>query len=112
MNTLVRFLIPAVMLCCVMQLSAQDDYQTKIKDLEAQRELVVKQEKEALKAEITRIDGRLEAGEISLEEAQGLKEAAAENGEEQIDAKQATELDELKNQIAAMQEKIASLGRK
>ena len=99
MNTLVRFLIPAVMLCCVMQLSAQDDYQTKIKDLEAQREQVVKQDKEALKAEITRIDGRLEAGEISLEEAQGLKEAAAEKHALNINNRQAI----IDNEIALLE---------
>jgi hypothetical protein len=99
MNTLVRFLIPVVMVCCVMQLSAQVDYQTKIKELEAQRELVVKQEKEALKTEITRIDGRLEAGQISLEEAQGLKEAAAEKHALNINNRQAI----IDNEIALLE---------
>jgi len=99
MNTLVRFLIPVVMLCCIMQLSAPEDYQTQIQELEAQRELVVKQEKEALKAEITRIEGRMEAGQISREEAQELKEAAAEKHALNINNRQAI----LDNEIALLE---------
>ena len=99
MNTLVRMLIPVVMVCFAVQLSAQEDYRTKIQELEAQRELVVKQEKEALKDEITRIDGRLEAGEIGQEEAQGLKEAAAEKHALNINNRQAI----LDNEIALLE---------
>jgi len=76
MHTLVRFLIPLFLLAC-LQVHGQE-YQKKIKELKAQRELVVKQEKEALKKAITEIEAQLEAGKITEEEATRLKEVEAE----------------------------------
>ena len=51
MHTLVRLLIPVLVLCCLQQASGQEAYQKKIQELKAQRELVAKEEKEALKKE-------------------------------------------------------------
>ena len=65
MHTLVRLLIPVLVICCLQQVSGQEAYQEKIRELKAQRELVEKQEKEALKKEVIRIDGRFEAGEMT-----------------------------------------------
>lgn len=99
MHTLVRFLIPIFLLCSLNQLQAQEDYQKKIKDLKEQRELVVKQEKEALKDEITLIEGRLLAEEIDQKEAQKLKEAAAEKHALNIENRQAI----IDNEIALLE---------
>ena len=89
MHTLVRILIPVLMLCCLQQIQAQEDYQKKVSELREQRELVAKQEKEALKEEINKIEARLENGEITREEAQALKEAAAERRALNIENRQA-----------------------
>ena len=99
MNTIVRLLIPLVMLCCLHQATAQQDYREKIKELKAQRELVVKQEKEALKNEVMRIEERLEAGEINKDEASRLKEAAAEKHALNIKNRQAI----IDNEIALLE---------
>lgn len=99
MQTLVRFLIPLLLLCCVHQLQAQEDYEKKVKELKEQRELVAQQEKEALKEEINRIEARLESGEISQEEARAQKEAAAEKRALNIENRQAI----IDNEIALLQ---------
>ncbi|MEJ2585173.1 MAG: hypothetical protein P8Z38_09035 [Robiginitalea sp.] len=99
MNTIVRLMIPVVMLCCLQQLTAQQGYQKKIEELKAQRELIVKQEKEALKNEVMRIEDRLEAGEINTAEAQRMKEAAAEKHALNIKNRQAI----IDNEIALLQ---------
>ncbi len=115
MHTLVRLLIPFLVLCCLQQLGAQEAYQEKIRDLKAQRELVEKQEKEALKKEVLGIDSRLEAGEIDQAEALLLKEQAAERRALNIKNRQAIIDNEIallernKNEAIAMQD---SLGRK
>ena len=98
MKTLVRFLIPMLLLCS-LQLQAQEAYEKKIKELKEQRELVVRQEKEALKNEIERIEARLEAKEIDQEEAQRLKEAAAEKHALNIENRQAI----IDNEIALLE---------
>lgn len=77
MNTFVRLLIPVILLFAVTQLRAQTGYETKIAELRAEREQIAEAEKEALKEEVLQIENRLEAGEISEDEAQQLKEAAA-----------------------------------
>ena len=59
MHTLVRFLLPIAVFCCLSQLQAQEGYEKKIADLKEQRELVVTQEKQALKNEVTRIENQL-----------------------------------------------------
>jgi hypothetical protein len=98
MHTLVRFLIPLFLFAC-LQVQGQEAYQKKIKDLKAQRELVVKQEKEALKNAITAIEARLEAGKISEEEAKELKEAEAERRALNIKNRQAI----IDNEIALLE---------
>jgi hypothetical protein len=77
MHTFLRFLIPFLLMGCLQHLEAQDDYQQKIRDLKALRERVEKEEKEALKQEVLRIEERLKAGEVTVGEARELKEAAA-----------------------------------
>lgn len=57
---------------------AQDPNKDKIRELEAEREAIVKQEKEALKVEVAQINTRSESGTISPEEADRLKKEAAE----------------------------------
>lgn len=99
MHTLVRFLIFLVMFCSFQQLQAQEAYQKRIRDLKAQRELVVQQEKEALKAEITLIEARVKAGELTAEEAKALKEAAAQRRALNIENRQAI----LDNEIALLE---------
>jgi hypothetical protein len=98
MHTLVRFLIPLFLLAC-LQVQGQEAYQKKIKELKEQRELVVKQEKEALKNAITAIEARLEAGKITEEEAKQLKEAEAERRALNIKNRQAI----IDNEIALLE---------
>jgi len=99
MQTLVRILIPILLLTCMTQLQAQEGYEKKIKELREERELVVKQEKQALKNEISKIDDQLAAEEINLEEAQQLKEAAAEKHALNIENRQAI----IDNEIALLE---------
>lgn len=99
MHTLVRVLIPIMVLCCLQQVSGQETYQEKIRDLKAQRELVEKQEKEALKKEVIQIDGRFENGEIEEAEALLLKEQAAQRRALNIKNRQAI----IDNEIALLE---------
>ena len=99
MHTLVKVLIPIMILFCLQQVSAQEDYQKKIRDLRADRELVEKQEKEALKNEVVRIEGRMESGEIDQAEAIVLKEQAAERRALNIKNRQAI----IDNEIALLE---------
>lgn len=99
MNTILRFLIPLLIGCCLQQISAQQDYKQRIKELKAQRELIAKEEKEALKEEVTRIDARLDAGEITREEAQDLRKEAAERRALNIQNRQAI----IDNEIALLE---------
>jgi hypothetical protein len=85
--------------CCLQQVSGQEEYQKKIRELKAKRELVEKEEKEALKKEVVRIEGRLEAGEIDEAEAVVLKEQAAERRALNIKNRQAI----IDNEIALLE---------
>ena len=99
MHTLVRFLIPLLLLSC-FQLPAQEEaYEKRIKELKEQRELVVRQEKEALKEAITKIEAQLEAGKITEEEASRLKEEEAERRALNIKNRQAI----IDNEIALLE---------
>lgn len=53
------------------------DSSEKIKQLEKQKEEIISEEKEALKAEVEKINARLEKKEIDWEEAENLKSEAA-----------------------------------
>ena len=99
MHTLVRFLIPLLLLSC-FQLPAQEEaYEKRIKELKEQRELVVRQEKEALKEAITKIEAQLEAGKITEDEASRLKEEEAERRALNIKNRQAI----IDNEIALLE---------
>ncbi len=80
--------------------NAQKEYERKIEALEAQREKVTQEEKEALKLEVKEINERLEKGSISRQEANRLKEEAAR--------KRALNIE---NRIAIIENKIAFLER-
>lgn len=77
MNTLLRFLVPLALMCCLQNLTAQEDYQKRVEQLKTLREQVETQEKEALKDDIRSIERRQEDGDLSVAEAQTLKEEAA-----------------------------------
>lgn len=79
---------------------AQEDYEEKIEVLEAQKERITKQEKEALKLEVKGINKRYDRGSITLEEANELKEKAAK--------KRALNIE---NRIAIVQNQIDLLKR-
>ncbi|UWX54195.1 hypothetical protein NYZ99_14550 [Maribacter litopenaei] len=78
MRTITMFVLVLATLFMVNNLSAQEDYEKKIKALKSQKEQVTEQEKEALKVEVEEINRRLRDGLISSAEAKTLKEAAAE----------------------------------
>jgi hypothetical protein len=78
MNTITRVFITFILMLCISNINSQEqNYTSEIAKLKSQRELVEKQEKEALKLEVAEIDERLQRGEISAEEAKDLKSAAA-----------------------------------
>lgn len=72
---LIGLLLSQVLLC--QQITAQES-KTSTEKIEAKKERVIKEEKEALKKEVLAINTRLNKGEISEEEATKLKEEAAE----------------------------------
>ncbi len=79
MMSFIRFIVPmAFFLVSVLVALAQDSQEDRIRELEAEKEMILTQEKEALKGEVVRINARLEAGEISPDEAERLKKEAAE----------------------------------
>lgn len=74
----------------VQQAVAQDNAaDRKIKKLKEQREKVEDQEKKALKQEVKDINNRLDRGTITYEEAQALKEKAAQKRALNIENRQA-----------------------
>lgn len=81
--------------------SGQDNLPDKIKEIVNEIKSVKQEEKEALKAEIEDINQRLENNEISTEEANRLKEEAAEKSAEKIESR----VDSLEDKLEAMIEK-------
>ena len=77
MNTLTRLLLPLLAVLSLQLVCGQDDPAAEVKELRERRERVTQQEKEALKEEVLAIDAKLEAGEITRQESQQLKEEAA-----------------------------------
>ena len=75
---LIAFIVSQVVLC--PQLLAQENNNgiEKENSLEQKREQIITEEKEALKNKIIAINKRFNNGEISSEETDSLKEAAAE----------------------------------
>lgn len=70
--------------------------QEKIAELEAKIEAITNEEKEALKQEVKAINSRQDSGELSPEEAQKLKEVAAEKRVANIEVRSAKIKEELK----------------
>ncbi|KAA2215885.1 coiled-coil domain-containing protein [Maribacter flavus] len=99
MRTITTFVLLCITLFVVQSISAQEDYEKKVKALKSQKEKVTKQEKEALKVEVSEINKRLEDGIISEEDAQKLKEEAAEKRALNIENRLAI----IDNQISLLQ---------
>lgn len=78
MRTITLYFLLALIGFMSQHLYAQDEpYQRKITVLESLKDDVVKQEKEALKEEIEKINEQLKNDDITMEQAKSLKEAAA-----------------------------------
>ncbi|GAA4274137.1 hypothetical protein U6A24_00635 [Aquimarina gracilis] len=78
MKTLLTIATLLAMALFVQFVNAQEDLNNdKIEKLKAQKEVLITAEKEALKKEVEAINQRLDNNEITIEEAQKLKEEAA-----------------------------------
>lgn len=79
MNRIIFYTTIVVMAFCAQNLSAQIfDYKTEIKSLTEYRDKIEDAEKKGLQDDILKIEERLNKAEISKEEAQKLKEEAAQ----------------------------------
>lgn len=78
MRTITMYLVGLVTLLMIQNLSAQEEYEKKIEILKEQKAKITQQEKEALKYEVENINERLKDGSINEEEANLLKQKAAE----------------------------------
>ncbi|WP_435624824.1 hypothetical protein [Flagellimonas sp.] len=99
MRQITLFLATIILVILSQNLNAQRKYERKIEVLEAQKEKIANQEKEALKLEVKDINKRLDRGEISLEKANELKKEAAKNRALNIENKLAI----IDNQIALLE---------
>jgi hypothetical protein len=77
MKTISTYFVVVIMCFFANTLVAQDNYKDKINDLKEQKGKVTLEEKEALKVEVETINKRLEKSEISIDEANKLKDEAA-----------------------------------
>ena len=78
MRTLAKYVIGIILVCTAQFVSAQENPNIeKIRALETTKETVKTQEKEFLKESVDAINDRLDAGEISSEEAEELKRTEA-----------------------------------
>ncbi|MBT8274235.1 MAG: hypothetical protein KJO77_10540, partial [Bacteroidia bacterium] len=104
MQTLTKFLIALVFLFSFSQLKAQDSIQGstsyKIELLKKQKEKIKAEERDFLKAEVERINERLDRGEITNQEADNLKKEVAQKRASNIE-----------NRLAIVDNKIALLER-
>jgi len=101
MRTLAKYVIGIILVCTAQFVSAQENPNLgKIKALETTKETVKTQEKEFLKESVDAINDRLDAGEISIEEAEELKRTEAKKHALNIE-----------NRIAIIDNKIALLER-
>ncbi|MEA1786754.1 hypothetical protein U1E44_11670 [Arenibacter sp. GZD96] len=85
MRIIVLYFLTLIMSFIMENVVGQEPYHKKIELLEAQKEPIATQEREALKKEVADINKRLENKEISTEEAIALKEAAAKKRALNID---------------------------
>ena len=101
MKTLAKYAIGIILVCATQFITAQENPNIlKIKALETTKEYVKTEEKELLKATVEIIHTKLDAGEITNEEAEELKQAAAKKHALNIE-----------NRIAIIDNKIALLDR-
>lgn len=77
MKTISTYFVVVIMCFLANTLVAQDNYKDKINDLKEQKGKVTFEEKEALKVEVETINKRLEKSEITIDEANKLKDEAA-----------------------------------
>ncbi|MGB3143016.1 MAG: hypothetical protein WBB24_02835 [Maribacter sp.] len=78
MRTITHFILGVAILFTVNVMTAQEEYQKKVETLKEQKNKITEQEKEALKFEVENINDRLENGDITVDEANMLKQKAAE----------------------------------
>lgn len=100
MSRNVIYLVLMLTLFSAQHMVGQEWYKERMEQLNVQKDKVTHQEKEALKAEVSEINDRLENDLISMEEANELKESAAK--------KRALNIE---NRIAIIDNKIALLDR-
>ena len=86
MKIIANYFLVFVTTFIIQQVNAQNEkYQEQIKSLENSKDLVMKQEKEALKIEIEKINAQLSNNEITEVEAQNLKASIAKKHAQNID---------------------------
>tara|TARA_R110002167_G_scaffold36686_8_gene115876 strand:+ start:2320 stop:3396 length:1077 start_codon:yes stop_codon:yes gene_type:complete len=100
MRTITFFVMVFLMTFIVSEVTAQATYQERISNLQARKEKITEQEKEALKEEVADINERLSANRLSEQEAKVLKEDAAKKRAMNIE-----------NRIAIVDNEIALLTR-
>ena len=84
MNIITKLLVALVLCLVTSNMNAQDSIQkanrqSEIEKLIKSKETIISQEKEELKKEVEAINTRLDGKEITLKEADSLKQVAAEN---------------------------------
>lgn len=77
MNKIITYITIVVLTLCVQKMEAQYDYQSQMKTLKEGKASIEAGEKAELQNDIIEIEKRLKKDEITKEEAQKLKEAAA-----------------------------------
>ncbi len=100
MSRILTYLFITLAAFCVQNAVGQEWYKERIEQLNEQKTEITKQEKEALKSEVSAINERLDNDEIDREEAVKLKEAVAK--------KRALNIE---NRIAIVDNKISLLER-
>ena len=78
MRTITHFILGVAILFAVNVMTAQEEFQKRVEILKEQKNKITEQEKEALKFEVENINDRLENGDITVDEANMLKQKAAE----------------------------------
>ncbi len=101
MKVLVKVAAFVAMTCIAQVLNAQEaNANQKVEKLKAQKERIITTEKEALKKDVEAINEKLASNQITIEEAQKLKETSAQNHALNIE-----------NRLSIIDNKIALLER-
>ena len=81
MQTIIKYLVLIILSLSIAKASAQNETKIinkeKIENLKSLKQSIKNEERDLLKAEVERINQRLDKGEISPTEAEGLKNEAA-----------------------------------